>query len=283
MVKSADQGATWSQPIRINQDQVGNGKDQFQQAVEVTPSGQLNAMWFDRRNDPQNFYIDTFFARSNDKGDTWQETRVTRSMWDPSINPPISPSGEFIGDYEGLAVNDCFAYPFWQDTTLANLPPSDPAHSPYQEVFSARIPNTTEFGGQPVAGVRCPDGGQDKCVKVRNGTEKKDQIRGSDDSEFIRGLRGGDRLRAKGGDDCVRGNRGKDRIRDGKGEDEVKAGKGRDRIGGGPGKDQFKGGAKRDRIKSKDGARDVVRCGKGRDKVIADKRDKLRNCERVKR
>lgn len=150
VVKSTDQGTTWSKPARVNQDPIGNGKDQFQQAVEVTPSGQLNAMWFDRRNDPQNFYIDTFFARSNDGGKTWKETRVTKSMWDPSINPPISPSGEFIGDYQGLAANDCFAYPFWQDTTLANLPASDPRHSPFQEVFSAQIPNKRKFGGKPV-------------------------------------------------------------------------------------------------------------------------------------
>jgi hypothetical protein len=155
LVRSTDGGATWSEPIRVNQDPVGNGKDQFQQQLAVTDSGQLNMMWFDRRNDPANFYIDTFFARSNDGGATWSETRVTKQMWDPSINPPISPSGEFIGDYQGLAATDCSAVPFWQDTTLAALPPSDPAYSPYQEAFSAIVPNTAEFGG-PGAPASCP-------------------------------------------------------------------------------------------------------------------------------
>ncbi len=147
LVRSADRGATWSEPLRVNQDPLGNGKDQFQQALAVTPRGQLTMMWFDRRNDPQNFYIDTFFARSNDGGQAWTETRVTRTMWDPSVNPPISPSGHFIGDYQGIVATDEVAIPFWNDTTLANLDSSNPKHSPFQEAFSARIPNTRKFGG----------------------------------------------------------------------------------------------------------------------------------------
>lgn len=147
LAKSIDGGLTWSEPIRVNQDPVGNGKDQFQQALAITASGQLNLMWFDRRNDPQNFYIDTFFARSNDGGLTWRELRVTRTMWDPSINPPISGSGQFIGDYQGLVANDLVAIPFWQDTTAANLSVNDPRYSTYQQAYSARIPNTKKFGG----------------------------------------------------------------------------------------------------------------------------------------
>ncbi len=285
LVKSTDGGDTWSDPIRVNQDPVGNGADQFQPALAVTDHGQLNMMWFDRRNDPQNFYIDTYAARSNDGGQTWTETRVTTDMWDPSVNPPISPSGQFIGDYQGMAANDCFAYPFWQDTTLANLDPADPRYSPYQQTFSATIPNTEEFGGKPVQGVKCPslEGGRhDKCVKVRNGTEAKDKMKGSNDSETMRGFGGGDRLKALGDDDCVFGNKGRDRIRDGKGKDKVRGGKGRDRLFGGPGKDLLVGGGAHDVIKARDHDEDEIRCGKGRDKVVADKKDDLQNCERVR-
>jgi hypothetical protein len=147
MVKSTDGGDSWSAPKRVNRDSPGNGKDQFQPQLAVTPGGQLDMMWFDRRNDPQNFYVDTYVARSNDKGGRWNETRVTKSMWDPSINPPISPSGQFIGDYQGMAASECAAIPFWNDTTAAALPPSDPEYSKWQEVFSADVPNTTNYGG----------------------------------------------------------------------------------------------------------------------------------------
>jgi hypothetical protein len=152
MTRSKDGGATWSDPIRVNQDTIGNGKDQFQPQLAVTPGGQLDMMWFDRRNDPQDFYIDTYVGRSNDKGATWHETRVTKKMWDPSVNPPISTSGQFIGDYQGMTASDCSAVPFWNDTSASSLPASDPGYSKWQEVFSAIVPNSTAFGGPAAAG-----------------------------------------------------------------------------------------------------------------------------------
>jgi hypothetical protein len=155
LTKSKDGGDTWSDPVKVNRDTLGNGKDQFQPQMTVTPGGQVDVMWFDRRNDPQDFYIDTFFGRSNDKGATWHETRVTKKMWDPSVNPPISTSGQFIGDYQGIAASDCSAVPFWNDTTASQLPTSDPAYSKWQEVYSAIVPNSTAFGG-PVPGGDLP-------------------------------------------------------------------------------------------------------------------------------
>ncbi len=65
-------------------------------------------------------------------------------MWDPAVNAPTSVSGKFIGDYQGLVADDDVAIPFWNDTQLNNLPTSDKEHSPYQEVFAARVPNGSE-------------------------------------------------------------------------------------------------------------------------------------------
>ena len=80
----------------------------------------------DPPNHPGNFFIDTFLSRSGDGGSTWKDTRVSHDSWDPSINPPISGSGEFIGDYQGLVADDCSAIPFVNDTHLANDPSRDP-------------------------------------------------------------------------------------------------------------------------------------------------------------
>ena len=143
--KSTTGGVVWSAPIRVDQDAIGNGKDQFQPQIAITASGQVNISYFDRRNDPDNFYIDVYLSRSDDGGATWTDTRVTQKMWDPSINPPISGSGEFIGDYQGLVADDDNAIPFWNDTHLAQLAPTDPNYSPYQEVFSARVPNLSDL------------------------------------------------------------------------------------------------------------------------------------------
>jgi hypothetical protein len=158
IIKSTNRGASWSEPRLVNQD--GTNADQFQPYIRVTPRGQVDVSFFDRRldrpdppNHPGNFFIDTFLARSNDGGATWKETRLSHDSWDPSINPPISPSGEFIGDYQGLVADDCFAIPFVNDTHLANDPTRDPhfdrgvPRSQFQEVFAFRVPNTEPFGG----------------------------------------------------------------------------------------------------------------------------------------
>jgi hypothetical protein len=159
LVKSLDGGATWSAPVRVNQDETN--ADQFQQYLRVTPRGQLDVSYFDRRLDrpdppdhPGNFFIDTFLSRSNDGGATWKDSRVSHDSWDPSINPPISGSGEFIGDYQGLVADNCFATPFVNDTHLANDPSRDrlfdlgKPRSEFQQVFSWLVPNIGAFGGR---------------------------------------------------------------------------------------------------------------------------------------
>ena len=133
-------GAPTPGPVRVNQDPRNGDADQFQPWMAVTESGQINISFFDRRNDPSNYFIDTYLARSEDGGATWTDRRASQRMWDPAVNAPTSVSGKFIGDYQGLVADDNLAIPFWNDTQLNNLPASDPEHSPYQEVFAARIP-----------------------------------------------------------------------------------------------------------------------------------------------
>ena len=140
----------WSAPVRLNDDPVGNGIDQFQPQVSVAPNGRVAVMWFDRRlpcpdlpwippahrGDP-NDCIDTYVTRSYDGGQTWiPNIRASAQTWDWSINLPLDGSGYgFIGDYQGIASNDAYDFPFWNAT--ANL--GENAEN-YQEAFVALIP-----------------------------------------------------------------------------------------------------------------------------------------------
>lgn len=68
------------------------------------------------------------------------------------------------------------------------------------------------------------------------------------------------------------------------GRDIVDGGGGRDRINPGRGKDEVEGGPGNDIIRARDGKRDRIDCGSGRrDKVIADRKDKVKRCRTVKR
>jgi hypothetical protein len=179
LFKSTDGGLTYAPPVRVNQDPKDSPADQFQPWLAVTPKGQIDVMYFDRRNDPANFYIDTWLSRSDDKGEHFYDTRVSELMWDPEVNAPTSVSGSFIGDYQGLVATDDVAIPFWNDTQLAAYPKKHPKYSPWQEVFAARVPNTviSRIGkprngkrfkrgrGRKIRGRASPLGGQ-KVTKV---------------------------------------------------------------------------------------------------------------------
>ena len=94
LFKSANGGRSYSRPVRVNQDPANGDADQFQPWIAVTPSGQVNVSFFDRRNDPANYFIDTWLARSEDGGRTFTDRRVSQRTWDPAVNAPTSRVGQ---------------------------------------------------------------------------------------------------------------------------------------------------------------------------------------------
>jgi hypothetical protein len=83
------------------------------------------------------------------------------------------------------------------------------------------------------------------------------------------------------GDDVARGGRAADTFSGGSGDDRLDGGAGRDLLTGGRGRDVIGGGSGNDRIRAHDHRRDRVRCGRGFDRVSADRFDLLSGCERV--
>jgi Ca2+-binding RTX toxin-like protein len=81
--------------------------------------------------------------------------------------------------------------------------------------------------------------------------------------DVIHGTPGPDWIYGRAGDDCLYGGRGDDRLY------------------GGPGHDRIWGGSGDDRIYARDGTRDWIDCGPGRDTVWADPVDIVRHCEVV--
>jgi Ca2+-binding RTX toxin-like protein len=68
------------------------------------------------------------------------------------------------------------------------------------------------------------------------------------------------------------------------GDDFITGSDGRDSLSGGGGRDRISGRGGSDTIRVRDGERDVVRCGDGQDRVLADRIDTIgRDCERTSR
>ena len=99
-------------------------------------------------------------------------------------------------------------------------------------------------------------------------------------------------LRGDGGRDVLRGTAKGDRLFGHAGNDRLFGGRGRDLLVGGAGRDVARGGRGNDRIRMRDGERDRVTCGRGRDRAVLDSDDKILDarptnpngrCERVSR
>lgn len=105
---SSDHGHTWSAPVRVNNDTIHNGNDQFFQWMAVDPvSGAINVVFYDRR--VNNDETTVTLARSTDGGKTF-----TNYAWDSEV---FSADGDFLGDYIGITAYAGKVYGTWAHQT----------------------------------------------------------------------------------------------------------------------------------------------------------------------
>jgi hypothetical protein len=132
-------------------------------------------------------------------------------------------------------------------------------------------------------------GSGDDVLRGRGG---RDRLAGGPGDDSVAGMAGNDKLRGDSGDDRLTGAAGADAIAGGPGRDTLSGAGGRDALSGGAGPDSLTGGAGADRlaggagrdlIRARNGGRDRVDCGAGRDTAILDARDVAVRCEVVRR
>lgn len=131
------------------------------------------------------------------------------------------------------------------------------------------------------------------CKNRKSGTSGADIMIGSESGDSLNGFYGDDRIEGRGGEDCLEGQSGDDVVSGGDEHDELDGGPGSDRLYGGAdadeiedlvGRDTVGGGGGADSITTRDSNRDVIRCGGGRDRVQADRKDRVSgDCERIVR
>jgi Ca2+-binding RTX toxin-like protein len=150
------------------------------------------------------------------------------------------------------------------------------------------------LSGTPRRDVICGLGGNDRI----NGRGGNDDIIGAGGRDSMAGSLGRDRISGRGGNDRAAGGPGADRlwggpgsdrlaggaaldrIDGGRGNDRLLGGAGNDRLMGGLGRDRFAGGAGRDFMAARDGRRDIVAGGPGRDAGRFDRFDRELAVER---
>ncbi len=117
LMKSTDEGATWSAPLRVNQD-TGTADQWLPWVTWDDCTNAIVVAFFDSRlptpPDPlHNTKADTYMAVSYDGGATFPSANEKR-VSDVSWSGDCSPRGR-AGDYIGVAARDGIAYPVWSD------------------------------------------------------------------------------------------------------------------------------------------------------------------------
>ncbi|MGB8065232.1 MAG: sialidase family protein [Candidatus Sulfotelmatobacter sp.] len=142
---SADKGKHWTSPVRVNNDPIHDGAEQFFQWLAVDPvDSSVNVVFYDRRRDPQNRKQIVVLARSGDGGRTFNNYAWTED--------PFEAGGVFFGDYSGLAAYAGRVYGVWTekpapvaaDTKGTETKESDSKPKPKGTVVKVGVADFTE-------------------------------------------------------------------------------------------------------------------------------------------
>lgn len=142
--RSTDGGATWSGVRRLNDDPMGDGRNQYLPVLRASPSGRIDAAFEDRRNDPDNVRNDVYYTYSTDAGVTWSmNVRLSSASSDTTIGaryPIVSAQGLVdFGSHPAMISTATGIIAAWTDTR--NAQPGE-----QQDIFA-----TTAYWGTPPA------------------------------------------------------------------------------------------------------------------------------------
>src|SRR5581483_4548471 len=106
VMSSRDGGETWSQPVRVNDDKIRNGKAQFLTWMAIDPmDGSLNIVFYDRR-DLEGTKTGVTLARSIDGGKAFINHKI-------NLEPFACNEKVFFGDYNGIDAYDGLVVPIF--------------------------------------------------------------------------------------------------------------------------------------------------------------------------
>lgn len=144
--RSTDGGATWSSVLRLNDDPRDDGRNQYLPRLGVAPDGRLDAVFYDRRNDPANVRNDVYFTSSSDGGATFAPNlKVTSESSSSRIGvryPIVSAQGLIeYGSRMALLSRDSGALAAWTDTRNQDI------DSFGQDIFATTVDLAEPGGG----------------------------------------------------------------------------------------------------------------------------------------
>ena len=99
--RSTDGGGSWSAPVRVNDDP-GNAWQWFG-TMSTSPSGRIDAIWLDTRDNPGTYLSSLYYSYSTDGGVTWSANERLSESFDPHVGWP---NQDKMGDYFHMVSDD---------------------------------------------------------------------------------------------------------------------------------------------------------------------------------
>lgn len=120
--RSIDGGQTWDRPVRLNDDPLHDGRDQYLPRLSVAPSGRIDAIFYDRRGDTDNIGTNVFYTWSTNSGQTFsRNVRLNETTFSSLVGPRYTvPSARGLiefGSRLALTSTDAEVLVAWTDTS----------------------------------------------------------------------------------------------------------------------------------------------------------------------
>jgi hypothetical protein len=114
LIKSSDQGVTWSTPVKVNTDPLGTNKQHYLPWITCDPAnGNIAVIFYDNRNVSPS-QAEAWCSVSVDAGETFTDFAVSDVAFTPTPIPNLADG--YMGDYLAIAAQDGVVYPCWTDT-----------------------------------------------------------------------------------------------------------------------------------------------------------------------
>jgi hypothetical protein len=136
---SDDSGTTWSSPVRVNDDPVGNGKSQFLPRIYLDQTtGYIAVSFYDCRDSADNTTTEFWAAVSTNGGVSFLPNVKVSTGISSALVSAVTATRFDYGDYSGLTFYGGVLYPCWADNSNSTADNPDGARS-YFDVYTARV------------------------------------------------------------------------------------------------------------------------------------------------
>lgn len=165
---SDDGGASWSAPVRVNDDALGANNWQWFAAMSVAPNGRVDVTWNDTHESGNPVLSRLYYASSDDGGVTWTPGLAVSPEFDSTIGyPNQNKMGDYthqVSDLTGCSLAWAGTFTGGQDVYLARIGAWDCNQNGVDDALDIGVGTAADCNGDGV-----PDSCQIKAGYVPDG------------------------------------------------------------------------------------------------------------------